>query len=243
MGLFSKDYAKEAIVKNNVVLLYLYIIASPLSKLFVKLRVTPNVITIGSIIFAILAFIALIVDDSYIYFTVFWALSLYLDFCDGTVARMTGRINKTAFRFDHMSDIFKISIVLIGAGIHYNTFIIWLLSIAATFVFLYTMILNHDIGAYKKLKSVIDEQNSVSNRNVEEKKVGLGSKIKKSVIILNLYNFFATMNGHTLLLFFLIPLGIIQTKIFFVYFMFLAFIRSIKVISNLVNLPKIKTAN
>ena len=243
MKLFSREFVKKEAVKSNIVLLFLYVIATPLSKLFVMLNITPNKITVGSIIFAILAFVSLIVDDGFIYFCVFWIISLHLDFCDGTVARMTGRINKTAFRFDHMSDIFKISLVFVGAAIHYNIFIIWVLSIAATFSFLYAMILNHDLGAYSKTEPDSDNPDSVQNAKKSNKIEGLRSFAKNSPIILNLFTLFATLNGHTLLFFLIIPFGIVQTEVFFIYFIFLTSIRSITIINRLVKLPKIKRTN
>lgn len=243
MKLFSKSYVKKEIVEYNVILLFLYVIATPLSKVFVWFKISPNAITIGSILAAIAAFISLIVHDGYLYFCVFWTISLHLDFCDGTVARMTGNINKTAFRFDHTSDIFKISLVLLGAGIFYNTLVIWILSATALFSFLFTAILNHDIGAYNKMSCFINapvtppksEQNSDSN--------SLKSRLRKSVVILNLFTFFVTMNGHTLVFFLMIPFGIIHVEIFLIYIILITLFRSVIVINRLVKLPKIKSVN
>ena len=153
MRLFTSEYVKKEAVKNNKVLFFLYVIATPLSRLLIKLRISPNIITVFSILFAILSFLALIFDDGYLYFCVFWALSTHLDFCDGTVARITGNINKTAFRFDHNSDIFKLTLVIVGASIRYNDFNLWIFSMATLFSFLYMMLLNHDISAYSNMRA------------------------------------------------------------------------------------------
>jgi len=239
MKLFSTEFVNKEAVKGNIVQLFLYAIASPLSILFVKLNITPNKITIASTVFAILAFIALIIDDGYIYFCIFWIISMHLDFCDGTVARMSGNINKTAFRFDHISDMFKIGLVLLGAGIHYNTFIIWILSVIAIFSFLYAMILNHELGSYSKMANVVNKVNCLNSSVQHSKENSLKSLVKKSVIIRNLYTFFATLNGHTLIVFLIIPFGMIQIKVFLIYFIILTSIMSIKIIRKLINLPKI----
>jgi hypothetical protein len=85
MSWFSNKYIKQEATKNNIVQLLLYRTAYPLSTLFVKLRITPNSITISSIIFSVLSFLSLILDNGLIYFTIFFALSIHLDYCDGLV--------------------------------------------------------------------------------------------------------------------------------------------------------------
>ena len=114
MNILSSQYANLAAIKGNVVQLYLYKSAYPLSCLFVKMNIKPNTITCMSIISAILSFIALISINMELYFMIFWFFSIHLDYCDGTVARMTDNIRKSSFRFDHMSDILKIGLIILG---------------------------------------------------------------------------------------------------------------------------------
>jgi phosphatidylglycerophosphate synthase len=72
----------------------------------------------------------------------FWSISILFDFCDGTVARMTNQVRKTAFRYDHNSDLFKIFIVILGVAIIFDDVILWSASISASFFFMFYSVLN-----------------------------------------------------------------------------------------------------
>ena len=98
--IFSEKYVTPG---ANVIQLLMYRIAYPFAVLLNKLHLSPNQITTQSLVFSILAFIALIYDEGWVWFSIFWGVSLLLDFCDGTVARMANKVSKTAFRYDHMS--------------------------------------------------------------------------------------------------------------------------------------------
>lgn len=238
MNWFSNEYVNKEAVKGNIIQLFLYKIAYPLSTLFVKLNITPNTITVFSIIFAVISFLALILDNGFIYFTLFWTLSIHLDYCDGTVARMTGNLRKSAFRFDHMSDIIKIGLIIFGVGIRYQTISIWLLSFMSMFSFLYLTIVSHELGYYKKSKDSLPLAEQ-SNALVIKNNSFIIKLIRNNTLLTNLYSFFFTLNGHTLLWFFLISLGPELAKIFLVYFLLLSIFRVVKGIKMLSILPKI----
>ena len=233
MKWITTEYIKKEAVKDNILQWILYTIASPLSILFVKLNISANKVTVGSIWFAVLAFLALIFDEGSMWFCIFWAISLYLDFCDGTVARISESTNKTAFRFDHTSDIFKISLVFFGAGIHYNEFIVWILSTSGMFLFLFAMLLNDQLGFYNK----VTKQESIQKTNNTNKT--LKSKLKDITIIRHIYSILFTLNGHSLLYFFIIPFGVLQFKLFILYFIGLTSAMVIKIIPKLLALPKL----
>jgi len=108
--IFSAQYVNKEAAKNNIIVYILGRFSYPFSVVFAKIGVTPNQITTLSSLLAILSSLALVYDDGWKLFVLFWSLSLLLDFCDGTVARMTDQVRKTAFRYDHTSDLFKIFI-------------------------------------------------------------------------------------------------------------------------------------
>jgi len=239
MNWFTDEYINRGAVKDNIVQLYLYKMAIPLSNIFVMFHIRPNSITVLSIIFSLLAFMALILENGVIYYVISWGISLHLDYCDGTVARMTGNLRKSAFRFDHMSDIFKISLIIIGIGMRYQNYIIWVLSFLAMFAFLYLTILNHEYTSYNKIKIGSSSDKEFTSSEKDSKNNILLRWIKNNSMSRNIFSFFFTLNGHTLLWFFIIPFGYKYVIIFLIYFMLLSTIRAINNIKVLSDLPKI----
>ncbi|MFT4802826.1 MAG: phosphatidylglycerophosphate synthase [Psychroserpens sp.] len=210
--LFSAEYAKNRATEQNLILLGMYRFAYPFSLVLNRLHVTANQITIASIIFAMLAAFFLINsnENGNVYFFVFWFLSLLLDFCDGTVARMSNNTSKTALKFDHLSDLFKIFIVMLGASIHYDQLIVWCVSMSASFLFMYYMVVNHQLSGVRALisKNCMREENvSV----VEKVKFYHVKKVIKSDVLIkklkSIYIPCVTINGHTLLIFLFLPWG------------------------------------
>ena len=82
----------------------LYILAYPIAKISSKFGLTPNILTLISFIFTILAFISL-VKNYLLSFISFWFVAFILDYADGTLARMTNSKGKTALEYDHISDL------------------------------------------------------------------------------------------------------------------------------------------
>lgn len=119
---FSDEFVHADV---NIVQLVMYRSAYPFAVFLKNLRLSPNLITTLSLIFSILAFAALAFDEGWAWFSVFWGMAVLLDFCDGTVARMTNKLSKQAFRYDHMSDLFKIFLLFLGAGFRYDTGLVW----------------------------------------------------------------------------------------------------------------------
>ena len=130
--MFSGRYIQAEV---NIVQLVMYRFAYPFAVLLNRLGMSANLITTLSLVCSLLAFSALAFDDGWRWFTIFWGTSVLLDFCDGTVARMSDSVSKSAFRYDHMSDLIKISLVIMGAAVRYDDLVIWLLAFAASFLF------------------------------------------------------------------------------------------------------------
>jgi len=239
MKWFSEEYINRPAVKGNVVQFYLYLLAYPLSSFLAKYHIKPNTITFFSLVFAAISFLIIIADNSYIYFSIFWALSIHLDYCDGTVARMTGNLRQSAFRLDHMTDILKISLIILGVGIRYQDFTIWLLSFSSMFVFMYYTIASHELDSYNKIRSSLLVPESLNNKNEIKKNNFFVLWVKNNRFLSNFYSFFFTLNGHTLLWFFLCAHGILLSKIMLIYFLFLSLFRLKKIVRLLTRLPRL----
>jgi len=178
-----------------------------------KLHLSPNQITTQSLVFSVLAFIALVYDEGWVWFSVFWGVSVLLDFCDGTVARMANKISKSAFRYDHMSDLFKISLVILGVGLRYNETLVWVMAFSSCFVFMYGDALNREMHTAIKVnrQSTNDSVNSSSSTvRLRDRYRIVAGLVKHDVlfaIVKNMHAALLTVNGHTLLLFFIFPFG------------------------------------
>lgn len=242
---FSDKYVNHAAIGGNHLLLLMYRFSFPFSYILNKLRFTPNQITSLSTAFAILAAICLVYHLDSQWFVIFWAISLLLDFCDGTVARMTDNISKTALRYDHVSDLFKLFIIMLATGVHYNGLWGWILVMTASFSFMYYDVLNHELSSAQKSLDNMEKIPWEQSDNVIDKKVGKFNFIKKLIknafllkLLKNTYTALTTINGHTLLLFLLIPLGFKITIVAFCYFIIISVLGIVARISELRKIPR-----
>lgn len=194
--LFSDRYANHAAIGHNILLLAMYRLAYPFAVLLNAARLSPNQITVLSCLSAIGAAAALVLAADTWPFAVLWGVSLLLDFCDGTVARMSSRVSTNAFRFDHMSDLAKVSLVVVAAAARYQTLSMWIVSSAAMFGFLYYAAISQE------LKTVM-----VQSRATPDSPAGGGFQGRLPPLVRVIYTAVATINGHTLLVFFALPLG------------------------------------
>ena len=136
---------------NNALIWVVSILVYPISKFFAFLKIKPNSLTFFSVIFTVLAFYFLIINQ-YFLFLFFWLLNIIFDFCDGQVARISKNVNKSLLRFDHLSDVFKISIIFLGTAIHLKDESLWILIFSTNFFYLFYVILNHSVIKTKNLK-------------------------------------------------------------------------------------------
>lgn len=205
---FCGDYVHSGV---NILQRVMYRGAFPFAVLLNRMGMSPNRITTASLAFAILAFCALAFAEGWIWYCIFWGMSILLDFSDGTVARMTGRISKSAFRYDHMSDLFKVSLLMLGVGIRYDDSLVWVLALSACFTFLYRDALNRELSRTRERQAVGSEDASSTAATRRRDRYAVVAWAVRYQWALGLYkNLVAilfTVSGHTLLLFFLFPLG------------------------------------
>lgn len=243
--IFSDKYVNHGAVVGNVLLLLMYRFAYPFAYILYKLGLSPNQITTQSLVFTILAFFSLVYDEGWGFFCFFWGGAVLLDFCDGTVARMTNNISKSAFRYDHMSDLFKLSLIMLGTGLRYDQTMIWALALSATFCFMYFSVLNHEIASISRYA----EKTANLSKNGEIPLQGSRLRDRNRIIawvvkynwvgkvFWNSYSALLTINGHTLLLFFLLPLG---SKFATVFFCYLILVSLVNIRSHIVVLNNMK---
>lgn len=244
---FSDKYANHKAIGGNTLLWIMYRFAYPFSIVLNRLGLSPNQITTLSTISAILAGAFLILGLHKVWFLAFWSGSILLDFCDGSVARMSGNKSKTAFRYDHMSDIFKIFVIMLAAGVHYDSLLMWLSSMSASFFFMYFMLLNHEFSsATKLLKQKINEPDVRQVKNLDIQSKGGMFKLVKSTIsngfilklLRSVYIALVTINGHTLLIFLMIPFSLELAMFSFIYLIILSIFGSVNRISALGKIPR-----
>ncbi len=242
--LFSDEYVNKNAAKNNVIIYLLGRFSYPFSVVFAKIGITPNQITSLSTLLAISSAAALIYDSGWKLFVLFWSISLLFDFCDGAVARMTNQVRKTAFRYDHTSDLFKIFIVILGVAIRFDDAVLWVASMSASFFFMFYSALSSDLNLARgasnlnsPTKSPVTENNKISKKKsikeIAKKYIGDGW-------LRNVYTLTFSINGHTLLLFTIFALGKIASIIFLTYLSIISLISLIKVVINLQSMSKVK---
>jgi archaetidylinositol phosphate synthase len=82
-----------------------------LGMIFVKLGLTPNMITLGGLVFVMLSCLYFVMFENSLYFGVFLALSFTTDSLDGAVARITGKTTRYGSYLDAVVDRYQEIIV------------------------------------------------------------------------------------------------------------------------------------
>lgn len=229
---FNGDFAKRDAIGSNMLLMLMYKLAYPFALLLSLLGFSPNQITTLSLFSALAASFVLVVDDGWGLFLILWGLATLLDFCDGTVARKTNQIRKTSFRYDHTSDLLKIFLVILAAGVKYDDKLAWAAALISLFFFMFYVVLNHDLSSARK-RTDAEGKSTSKKRN---KSVLCQRQFKKVWSI-----FFAvltTINGHTLLVFLVLPFGVSWALIGLSYLALISLLRGGQCINELRKLPK-----
>jgi len=243
---YLKFSNKDAIGINPIQKL-LYKLAYPIAKISSKFGLTPNILTLISFIFTIFAFISL-VKNYLLSFILFWFVAFILDYADGTLARMTSSKGKTALRYDHISDLLKISLIFLGFGLYYDNQLIWILTFSSAVLFLFYTVLNHELDFVLKITALSTKSLNIKLNKDKKKKLTLISQIKLLIkkkiflknFILTFLSVFFYVNGHTLLIFFFIPLNFNFAIILLTYFILITIFHSIQRAKILNKLKKIK---
>ena len=209
--LYSDEYSNKEAIKNNWILNFIYGMSYPYSYLFMKLKFTPNFVTLISILLCGAACFFLI--NSHVeYFIISWLISILFDFCDGTLARMTKNTRTSLFRYDHMTDLVKFSAIILSVAIYFDNTYYWIISFICSFLYMYYSILDHDV-VNLVLNRVNKEESLSGDKNIrmrdKYKVVNFITNNGKLFKIAKFFTPFISINGHTLLLFTIMPLNII----------------------------------
>ena len=180
-------------VKFNYLQHILYKISYPFSLIFSFLGLSPNNITCLSFFLCVFSGFFLL-KNYHELFLIFWYLSHFLDYCDGTLARITNNTTKILLRIDHLSDLIKLQITLIFLSIYYGNIEVWICFSVFNIIFWISEILSEQYKFQSKANN----------------KTPINSKFK-SKVLKNIYNIFFTFDGHSL---FLMGLTIINSEVF-----------------------------
>ena len=193
------QYINKNAIENNTIMKLLYKITYPASYFFAKNNISPNTISIFSLIFAIISNIFFILNFN-TFFSFFWILSLLLDFCDGTVARILNKKSSLNFNIDHYFDLIKIYLILFSTVYKYfYSLNIFIFSFTFLFLLFFIELMNNDLN---KLNLTIGSIKKFS---------------EKSKFIKIIYTIFFSFNAHTLFLFILFSFNERTTLILLIY--------------------------
>ncbi len=224
--LYSEEFSNKEAVNNNWILSSMYGVSYPFSFFLMKLKFTPNFVTLLSIVSCILACFFL-VSKNIDYFIYFWLLSILFDFCDGTLARMTNNIRANLFRYDHMSDLIKFSAILLSIAIFFNNIYYWSASFIVSFCYMYYSILDHDVVnlVFNKPEKVNINKNSQQLRMRDQYSfINIIVKNRTLFKFARIFTPFISINGHTLLLFLIMPINIFYAYFVIIYLFLLTLI-------------------
>jgi len=221
----------------------LYVAAVPVAVCFKKIGLSPNYVTALSLVFSLCALGALALENL-LWFLFFWFLAYLFDFVDGTLARMTGQVGKSALRVDHITDLIKISAIFLGFSLFYGDILISILCFFSATGYLFYTILNHELHWVSQLSSTVEAQSPKSKSVayvrplLKELKNYIKSRRRLKTIILSLFSILI-INGHTLLIFFLIPVNYYFAVFLLSYFIFIVMLQSLLRMQSLNSMPKI----
>jgi phosphatidylglycerophosphate synthase len=219
------DGAIKIGIEENLIIWFLYRSTYSLAKLLTKLNISPNSITSLALGLVALNFFLVINGEKFWVVMVVWYLALLLDLLDGQVARLSNRVRKHAFSYDHTSDYIKILIFLASIGISYSSNVLWPLIAFCVGLLHLSDSLNSEISHY---------ENKVHNN-----KSKMYSK-RNSMLLTNIYTVFFSFNIHTLLIFPLLTVNVGVAMIIVCYITFIAVGNSCRFIFLLTRLERYK---
>ena len=167
------NYYKQFFNNSTIdipILHILYTINIPLAFVFIKMKVNPNHLTTMSNISVLASFYFIFFNYHFVYFFLLWMLGLFLDICDGIVARETNQKTSQGSFYDHFTDQIKILLLLLCVGIYYHESTIWILTFLTSTLFLlysflkmlikfrHKIVTNH-LGAQEKSISIVKIEN------------------------------------------------------------------------------------
>ena len=222
--MFTLKYANQGAMHLNPIVTILYYVTSPVSIILARIGLSPNFISFLSLLFAILSFFFYYDNPLSIYFSLFWFVSVILDFCDGQVARINNKISHSGFNLDHYLDLLKF-ILLCTVLYSYNSgYFYSILYLVVLFLFLVFEILTLDF------RNKIHMVNNVSSNMPDNASC-------KPKWLMCLYVSIFTVNAHTMVLLTLIPFSFFVAHSLFI---FLGFVFAYNIFRLVVRLSNIK---
>ena len=216
------QFAKQEALTNPIQV-FMYLIAYPVVCLFVKLKFSPNFVTLLSFIFCILSCFSLLNYNQY-YFLLFWTFSYILDYVEGTLSRVQNIKRNSALRIDHTSDLVKIVLILLSIAIYYQDSNLWILSFSSVSLFLFYSNLN----SYLKTINLINGSSFKKyNKSLSDYQKFSKNKFKEFGFYMNTLT---SINGHTLFIFYFLPISLKIANIVLYIFILLLILKISKVL-------------
>lgn len=213
--------------KSNILLLIISYLALPVSLILNFLRFSPNIVTLCSLLLCCLS-CYLFLQENFKLFVFCWFFGSLLDFCDGQIARITGKINKTAFNYDGISDQIKIFFLVFSSAMYYNEYFYWVIATLLVFLFPFFSILNVSYVSEKNLKKNSNILELISNKNLFIKK-----------ILRNFISIFLKIDGHSLFLFLLLAVSKSFAYCILIYFIIVLLLNVLRFSYLLLKIKKI----
>ncbi len=132
-------------------------IYEPVGILFAKTHITPNIITIISVTFGILAAVSFFKGKPFTGALLLF-MSGFFDLMDGVVARETDKASKFGAVFDWLADKFVDGVVLFSIGLAYSTPLLTVIAITANMLHTFIKpVAYSEIGFSNREKGKIDD--------------------------------------------------------------------------------------
>lgn len=117
--------------------------------------ITPNVVTLFSLLFGILASV-LVFKDCFVWAACCVGISYFLDCMDGNLARMTNNVTEFGDWFDHILDIVKMSL-LYAAVVFKNDILLKAKAVFCCITLVFDFLSHVHLGCQEKIKQVKDD--------------------------------------------------------------------------------------
>jgi phosphatidylglycerophosphate synthase len=132
-------------IKNrNIGNVILYFITRPILRIANIIGISPNGVTLASLLSALAASMTAIYFKNLVLFILLNTVSVLLDHVDGPLARLNNQVRKYEFRTDHYSDLIKIVFFTCSLTLFYNDWLVDIVSRVFIIIFLLFTIINHD---------------------------------------------------------------------------------------------------
>lgn len=233
---------------GNLIAQISYILAMPCTALCASIGLKPNHVTIASLILAIASGVSIVLGNKSAYVALF-LLSYYLDFVDGSLARMTGMVGRRALRVDHIADLIKILVVVACIGFAQADLSTWPLIYGFCSAFMFYMVLHHETLWVTRMLARQSQENQEANRynskhSSSRQKNKIWRRVKKIIPhyasrpLGHVLSLISSFNSHTLLIILLIAFDGPVSLFALIYLILLCMFQSLRLVLLLNSLPK-----